>query len=489
MKIGIVQISDIHNRNNDNFQKVEELKKVLNAHYLVHCYSIFLVINGDMAFSGTKQEYSESEFQVLEIKEVIEKKLNKNCDVYCVPGNHDCNFNRNSKGRELLVEKIQNGSDEISDEIVEEVILQEEYNDFEDIFNNDWQHSSLNKKNYLAKNISHLDNDGNIVVNLNLVNTAWISEKMENPGKMIFPCDYTKDIFTYDNSCLNITVMHHPSNWLNPDNKREFDKIILKNSDILLTGHEHGDEENNLNGIHIFEGGVLNESMNPDISSFRIMIYDTDSKTVSVTDFRWNKFEKIYSEGGENKEYAILAKEDNSKKNMSNTLTFSEEHTSYINSLEDPFHHPSKGTIFLKDIFVWPNFKNKKLGSDKFLSISGETFKKRLLDSTPSYWLINSPRKYGKTTLAKSVTQYLLQNGFIPFLSNGKGIKKRHIHSITKFLEDEINSQYTGLSWDRFIQEELELKYLILDNWDSIEVNESGKEKLLEQLQHFFDIL
>ena len=49
MKIGIIQISDIHNSNRDKFSKVEELNSVLNAHYISHCDSIFLVINGDRA--------------------------------------------------------------------------------------------------------------------------------------------------------------------------------------------------------------------------------------------------------------------------------------------------------------------------------------------------------------------------------------------------------------------------------------------------------
>ena len=43
-----------------------------------------------------------------------------------------------------------------------------------------------------------------------------------------------------------------------------------------------------------------------------------------------------------------------------------------------------------------------------------------------------------------------------------------------------------GLSWDRFIQRESRDKYLIIDNWDYLEVNGAGKEKLIENLQDFF---
>lgn len=486
MKIGIVQISDIHNSNKDKFQKVAELKKVLNAHYLAYCDSVFLVMNGDMAFSGMKEEYNESELQLLEIKETIENKLSKTCDIYCVPGNHDCNFYKNSRGREQLVAGIQNKSIEIDDQIIKEVMLQEEYNDFEDVFNSDWQYSTLNKNNYLGKNISYLDSEGDIVVNINLLNTAWISELKEKPAQMFFPCSYAEDILDYIPNCLNITVMHHPSNWLDPDNKREFDKLIMENTDVLLTGHEHGNEENNLNGIHIFEGGVLNESGNSNLSSFRVIVYETETKNIQVTDFQWNKNEKIYTEQERTRSYPIIIKDGVNLKRSLNSFTFSVDQDTYINGLEDPFFHPSKGTLSLKDIFVWPNFKNKKLGSDKFLNVSGETFKKRLIDNNPSYWLIYSPRKYGKTSLAKSVSEYLLKKGFIPVLQNGRDIKKRHINDTSKFLKDIIKSHFSGLSWDKFTQEEMKYKYLIIDNWDSLEVNESGKDKLLENLQYFF---
>ena len=188
MKIGIIQISDIHNSNRDKFSKVEELNSVLNAHYLSHCDSIFLVINGDMAFSGRKEEYSESELQILEIKDAIEEKLKVSCDVYCIPGNHDCDFSIKPVGRKLLIDNIQKNDISISDAIVEEVLLQDQYRSFEEIFIRDWQHTIINKENSLVKNISHLNQNGDVVININLINTAWMSELDEKPGRMVFPC-------------------------------------------------------------------------------------------------------------------------------------------------------------------------------------------------------------------------------------------------------------------------------------------------------------
>ena len=490
MKIAIVQISDIHNKNTNIFKKVEELKKVISAHYLSHCDSAILIMNGDMAFSGKSEEYSESELQLIEIKDAIESKVNRVCDIYSVPGNHDCNFNRDTRGRAALIEKIQQRSIEIDDQLITEVTLQEEYNAFEDTFNNDWQYSILNKNNSLAKNISHLNSDGDIVININSLNTAWISELSERPGKMIIPCTYVDDILSYDSNCLNITVMHHPSNWLNPDNKREFDDLIRKNTDVLLTGHEHGNEEYKLesrkSGLYVFEGGVLNEEGDSDTSSFRILIYDSDKKELSATDFHWNSSEQLYTEKGDKRRYPILVKKDVEEYSVSKSFNFRENHSSYLNSIGDPFSHPVKGPLSLDDIFVWPNFKNKKLGSDKFLNVSGETLKKRLIDKNPSYWLIYSPRKHGKTSLAKVLNQFLYQSGFIPILKSGKNIKQRHINGLEKFLKEVINNQFVGLSWDRFIQRESRDKYLIIDNWDYLEVNGAGKEKLIENLQDFF---
>lgn len=486
MKIGIIQISDIHNSNRDKFSKVEELNSVLNAHYLSHCDSIFLVINGDMAFSGRKEEYSESELQILEIKDAIEEKLKVSCDVYCIPGNHDCDFSIKPVGRKLLIDNIQKNDISISDAIVEEVLLQDQYRSFEEIFIRDWQHTIINKENSLVKNISHLNQNGDVVININLINTAWMSELDEKPGRMVFPCQIAESKFSYDPSCLNLTIMHHPSNWLNPNNKREFDKIIMKNTDILLTGHEHGDEKNNLNGVYIFEGGVLNESGNSDESSFRILTYDEQIRQLEVIDFKWSKIEKMYTEKEGKKTYSISPKDNNAVDFMHNKITFQANHGLYLNSLEDPFRHPSKGSLNLDDIFIWPNFKNKKLGTEKKLNISGDTFRKRLRDSSPSYWLIRGSRKYGKTSLAKAIIMDLFDYGLIPIMQDSKNIKKRHINDIGKYLDNELKKQFTGLSWDRFVQEDIKKKYLIIDNWDSLEINETGIEKLFDNLEPFF---
>ena len=42
------------------------------------------------------------------------------------------------------------------------------------------------------------------------------------------------------------------------------------------------------------------------------------------------------------------------------------------------------------------------------------------------------------------------------------------------------------MSWDRFVQEDIKKKYLIIDNWDSLEINETGIEKLFDNLEPFF---
>ena len=176
MKVGFIQISDIHNSINDKFSKIEGLKSVLNAHYLSNCDSVFLVMNGDMAFSGKKEEYSASELQILEIKETIEEKTKKTCDIYCVPGNHDCDFSTDQMGRKLLIDKIQKNELNITKKTVEEVLLQDEYRSFEEFFANDWQHTLVNGENLLVKNISHLNPNGDVSININLINTAWMSE-------------------------------------------------------------------------------------------------------------------------------------------------------------------------------------------------------------------------------------------------------------------------------------------------------------------------
>src|SRR5690606_33896754 len=100
----------------------------------------------------------------------------------------------------------------------------------------------------------------------NLFNTAWISTLPENPGKMIYAInDDLHDYLQDKRGSINISLIHHPLNWLEPDNSNELKELLRKSSDFILSGHEHttGDTDSldrvNKNFISLYEGGLFQE--------------------------------------------------------------------------------------------------------------------------------------------------------------------------------------------------------------------------------------
>lgn len=117
------------------------------------------------------------------------------------------------------------------------MIKQQKYfEEFKEIFHQDWKNCKLVYKNELFEKVTLILENKKIC--FNLINNSWISELQENPGKMIFPINMLDSI--EDNlGDVNITLIHHPDNWLDPDNRKAFRKSIENSSDIILSGHEH----------------------------------------------------------------------------------------------------------------------------------------------------------------------------------------------------------------------------------------------------------
>lgn len=116
--------------------------------------------------------------------------------------------------REKIVNERENLSeDELSYYIEALCRKQQEYRDFVGVFEYD------NLEGVQVKALSHSDLvvQYEVVVEgkgirINLLNSAWLTERKEKPGYLYFPSkEYQK--ITKDGH-IEITVYHHPSNWI-----------------------------------------------------------------------------------------------------------------------------------------------------------------------------------------------------------------------------------------------------------------------------------
>ena len=120
MKAIILHLSDLHLKSEGNaiFDKLDQLKGVANVDGDVF-QAGFIVISGDVAFSGKSEEYT------LALKLIDQLRLSlqgaggvKEWHVVPVPGNHDCDLDADDETRKTLSESlVRNPSRTIDDSL------------------------------------------------------------------------------------------------------------------------------------------------------------------------------------------------------------------------------------------------------------------------------------------------------------------------------------------------------------------------------------
>lgn len=214
MEIGIVHLTDLHIKDSTDLDnKIESLCKSIQ-HDFLNVNHVYLVISGDIAFSGKCQEYKKAKNVIDIIKNTLSS--NRNVDVVIVPGNHDCNFDYDTQLRRNTINSVNY---EIlgEDNSVLDICLSVQ-KDFWDL----WKQYKPFPENKLCYKL--VNNAGDYTVTFHCFNTAWMSSIEESPGKLFFPVKKVNgDKGTAD---LSIAVYHHPVNWFTPEtepnNKREF---------------------------------------------------------------------------------------------------------------------------------------------------------------------------------------------------------------------------------------------------------------------------
>lgn len=191
------------------------------------CYSVLspidtaiIVISGDIAFSGKTEEYENA----FDLVDYIQRNLSKylRCDpkVLMIPENHDCNFEGVHSLRERLLTTFDASLNVDIDTLDSVTCIQKNFFEFSEFFT---KFDSSNLCNIYEVTC------GTKKLLFQMINTAWVSQKREQPGKLIIPRNAFKS-FDADNYDCVFTVMHHPYNWLHPDNCADF----LYSSDKLL---------------------------------------------------------------------------------------------------------------------------------------------------------------------------------------------------------------------------------------------------------------
>src|ERR1700743_350309 len=108
MKIGIAHFTDIHFSIHTKIDN--KLGSCINAlkNDFYGLESIYFVLSGDISFSGKKEEFDLAKSFFNTIKQFIEKQYPYlTVKMIIVPGNHDCNMERDTQVRRHALENMK----------------------------------------------------------------------------------------------------------------------------------------------------------------------------------------------------------------------------------------------------------------------------------------------------------------------------------------------------------------------------------------------
>ncbi|MFT9817787.1 metallophosphoesterase [Lysinibacillus sp. NPDC056185] len=490
----IIQLSDIHfskSKDNSLLKKRDKFFDSLVAECLDQEQVIF-TITGDIADRGDKEEYQEIALPFFDgISTKLEEKLpDLKFDFIFIPGNHDCDFSnvQLQEFRNSILPQVKNNITLIENEIYQKnILLQDEFNSFIDLYHGKWRTLKEVYVNPLVKVINCVTNQTE--VSFILMNTSWITTIHEKPGEMLFYEKFLNEVKGYL-SPINITLLHHPTHWLEPNNKRVIEEIIQSASNIVLSGHEHAKTEviktdwNNKNVVYV-EGGTLQEHSDPSLSEYNILKFDIEKNQFKVSTMSWNS--RMYCLNDRDREmWHPISQEYGTS--STRKLSINSEFEDFLTESAIPLSHPRKDKVNLNDLFVFPDLEEMIYHEENEKQELIETIDipELISNDTESTLLISGEKDSGKTTLSKIIMQYKLGEGYYPLLINSEVINPTLAHNIEKLIEKSIGEVYSLNDLDIYLQLNTTERILIIEDWHKCVLNDDTKVKFFKRLSQFF---
>jgi len=482
--IGILHLSDFHFHKeceySSNFKsKVDEIRKaicgVVNSHTL-HIDTLLVVVSGDIAFSGLKEEYKIAEEFFNQLKSEIQSESEIEAKFFYIPGNHDNDYKLLSDGQQSI-------PDTEHPAYVERSIIQREFGVF--LIN---MNSSVFD---LAKPINAIPlKIDNYTLKINLINTGLYSSLKNSSTEQYFPTNSLIQLESDQSSAdLVISIMHHPI-YSFMENIRHEVKVKLENTtDILLVGHEHVSDYSGVTGFSDSHINIINgEEIDIDQASsscFNFLIVDVGNDELTTIKYEWDSNRKMFLESNRIDKQTLF---NPKRKQFSKTIT--NEFLGFLQDPGGPFLKLKSGKLTLKDIFVYPpiavtsqdDIRPKELPILEGTDVLEEVLKHRVV-------LIAGSDYSGKTTLSKMLYYDILNGGKFPLFMLGESISSAKIDYLDNLIKKKYSEVYTRPDINAFLQEPKGNKVLILDDFEKVKLNTTRRIELIENLLNFFNTI
>lgn len=487
MRIGIVHLSDIHFRCTDNDTDADSTlaKQICTAICadLIGTTQIVVLVSGDIAYSGQYEEYRRASDWFAELYTLIDDTCSASCAFFYCPGNHDVNHKDNRKTRTAVIDQIRTHTSLATDvELIQECTReQQDFLQFRDELEDP---SSLVFNDLLLR--IHRIHHGSRTVQINLLNTAWMSELQERQGSLIYPIDQYVDQLKTSNG-FTIAVMHHPLNWFESENARTLRDELMRNSSIVCFGHEHmPDTKRGItsHGDHVLyvDGGMLNADDEQAASSFNLVLLD-----LGLEKTRYVKYERIddrFVPENEND----MEWQDASKLLSSASSRFRLKCRARMDLGDIGLNilHPRGNDLRLRDLFVYPDMlpmsQREAPAYEKLeRTITSEHI---IYKKDNRHIILEGEEKTGKTALLRMLFLEFYNQGRIPILILGNKINCNSFETIRNSLRNVFEETYDGVDFLQFEHLEASDRIVLVDD---LGLNERGSDKAERLLQFLLD--
>jgi len=484
MKISILHISDIHVHSSTDgiLKRADEIASTCfnDAHT---SDAFFIVITGDIAYSGKDEEYSAIQGFLENIKNKIKSEGCEVVEILMVPGNHDCVLKPEDDVRSLLIQNVIS-----SNEIAEKDAITDECTKV--------QLNYFNFRNKITSCVPILDHKllteyefliANKVVRFTAINASWMSRIPEVAGLLVFPANKFRDVISQPAE-LRFVLIHHPLNWYYPSTSSELRRLVNTHATAILSGHEHSSHAGITNDFELgsnlyFEANALQPHEAELKAGYSIVSFQLDDVKTAV--------QKVYElnetgiEIGE--EHTTSLEGMNSS--LIECLNLKDDFLVKISDVGGGFIHPDKDHLEIDDLFVYPELKRKKYKNDKddaepaSFSIPSEEILSPELDNLKL--IILGEEKSGKTTLLFKAYRDMHNKGQMPLLVNASDIGSFNSNTFSKLLEKWAKEQYKEPN--QFLRSPKKRRVVFVDDIDRLRGGLKATLKLILSLETEFD--
>lgn len=490
MDLIITQLTDVHIKQESDLEILLQrtgsiVGAICEVMRNVQETMLLICVTGDIAFSGTEEQYALAK---IFFDDIFEKLTNRYNEIYVqfafIPGNHDCDFT--SKENKVRTTVVKSSELDMNDDTTMEICtsIQANYFDFVSYYEKKKLAASNRKNSIFTQNVIINERLGKYNIKLHCLNTAWCSSLHEKK-EMLF--NVPNEIVEKKDEDIVITLMHHGENWFNWQGVENWERYHKQNSDVILIGHDHYSQfvqKTNYDSTtnYFIKGNQLYSTEEPDQSGFNIFKINLQDNVEFFYTYAWNGtlYERIIDSKARRFERNRYSKY---------RISIARELKERLENIEIDISSKYKSPLLLSDLYVFPTLKGENLNNPNKTTLYRNQTSILTVMQAKKKILVSGDKEYGKTALLKKLFMIFYTMELFPVFIDVNSIRSANENDVNALIREAYKSSYCNLNIDEVMQMESSKKVCLIDNFDDNILGDESLKAFLEYINTQFDIV